>query len=83
MDAWPDDEPPLSPYTSVGWARMRLYCPADDPDPGIGDHGERHLIQFWPVPEAAPPIHPEITEEDRQARAAYAVDMAMSVEDYS
>ncbi|GHE58285.1 hypothetical protein [Streptomyces capitiformicae] len=86
LDAWPDDEPPLQAPTSPGafdgWVRMRLYCHADDPEPGIGDHGERHLIQFWPAPEA-PPIHPEITEEDRQARADYAADMAIPVEDYT
>ncbi|EKX63782.1 hypothetical protein [Streptomyces ipomoeae] len=79
MDAWPDDEPPLRAPFSRGWVRMRLYCHADDPEPGIGDHGERHLVQLWPAP-ATPPLHPDITEEDRQARAEYAADMAMSVE---
>ncbi|UUU33751.1 hypothetical protein JIX56_30055 [Streptomyces sp. CA-210063] len=80
LDAWPEDEPPLKNFD--GWVRMRLYCHADDPEPGIGDHGERHLIQLWPAPET-PPIHPEITEEDRRARAEYAADMAMPVEDYT
>ena len=36
--------------------------------PGIGDPGERHLIQRWQAPEAAP-LHPEITEADRQQHA--------------
>ncbi|MGR6974921.1 hypothetical protein ACU639_35875 [Streptomyces cynarae] len=52
-----------------------LYCHADDPEPGIGDHGERHLVQLWRATQA-PPLHPEITEEDRQARAEYAADRA-------
>ncbi|MEU8911369.1 hypothetical protein, partial [Streptomyces mirabilis] len=87
LDAWPDDEPPLEfpiPLSSDGsdWMRMRLYCHTDDPEPGIGDHGERHLVQLWPAPHT-PPVHPDITEADRQARAAYAADMAMPVEDYS
>ncbi|MEU0822987.1 hypothetical protein [Streptomyces mirabilis] len=85
LDAWPDDEPPLEfPLStdSSDWVRMRLYCHADDPEPGIGDHGERHLVQLWPAPHT-PPVHPDITEADRQARADYAADMAMPVEDYS
>ncbi|WP_043687301.1 hypothetical protein [Streptomyces xylophagus] len=88
LDAWPDDEPPL--YLSAaggesggeGWVRMRLYCHADDPEPGLGDHGERHLIQLWPAPETAP-LHPEITEADRQQRAEYAQAMDTPVEDYT
>ncbi|MER5535375.1 hypothetical protein [Streptomyces mirabilis] len=85
MDAWPDDEPLLEvPFSSDGsdWVRMRLYCHADDPEPGTGDHGERNLVQLWPAPQTLP-VHPDITEADRQARAAYAADMAMPVEDYS
>ncbi|MFF3148305.1 hypothetical protein ACFVRU_43000 [Streptomyces sp. NPDC057927] len=85
LDAWPDDEPPLEfPFStdSSDWVRMRLYCHADDPEPGIGDHGERHLVQLWPAPHT-PPVHPDITEADRQARADYAADMAMPMEDYS
>ncbi|MER6374017.1 hypothetical protein ABT255_37855 [Streptomyces mirabilis] len=85
LDAWPDDEPPLEfPFSTDGpdWVRMRLYCHADDSEPGIGDHGERHLVQLWPAPHT-PPVHPDITEADRQARADYAADMAMPVEDYS
>ncbi|MFF2133682.1 hypothetical protein ACFVW1_51890 [Streptomyces olivochromogenes] len=61
---------------------MRLYYHADDPEPGIGDHGERHLVQLWPAPHT-PPVHPDIAEADRQARADYAAGMAMPVEDYS
>ncbi|MFF4656326.1 hypothetical protein [Streptomyces sp. NPDC001381] len=76
LDAWPQDEAPLAlpPSTdSGGWVRMRLYCHTDDPTPGIGDHGERHLVQLWRAPHS-PPAHPEITEEDQQARAAYAAE---------
>ncbi|WP_435642246.1 hypothetical protein ACR9VJ_00165 [Streptomyces sp. H49] len=61
---------------------MRLYCHADDPEPGTGDHGERHLVQLWPAPQT-PPVHSDISEEDRQARAEYAADMAKPVEDYT
>lgn len=86
LDAWPDDEPPLQAPpafdASDGWVRLRLYCHADDPEPGIGDHGERHLVQLWAAPES-PPVHPEITEEDRQARAEYAAEMAVPAEDYT
>ncbi|MET9912979.1 hypothetical protein ABZZ74_40470 [Streptomyces sp. NPDC006476] len=85
LDAWPDEEPPLQlPAAPDGgtWVRMRLYCQADDPEPGIGDHGERHLIQLWPSPESAP-LHPEITEADRQQRAEYAASMAVPVEEYT
>jgi hypothetical protein len=85
LDAWPDEEPALeapSSPDSHDWMRMRLYCHADDPEPGIGDHGERHLVQLWPAAQT-PPIHPDITEEDRQARAEYAADMATPVEDYT
>jgi hypothetical protein len=85
LDAWPDEEPALeapSSSDSHDWMRMRLYCHADDPEPGIGDHGERHLVQLWPAPQT-PPTHPDITDEDRQARAEYAADMATPVEDYT
>ncbi|WP_227026093.1 hypothetical protein [Streptomyces fodineus] len=61
---------------------MRLYCHADDPDPGIGDHGERHLIQLWRAP-ATDPVHPPLSDEDRRARAQYAADMVTPVEDYT
>ncbi|MFC4506097.1 MULTISPECIES: hypothetical protein [Streptomyces] len=84
-DAWPPDEEPLGiqPSPESGdWVRMRLYCHADDPTPGIGDHGERHLVQFWPAPQT-PPVHPDITEEHRQARAEYAADRALTVDDYT
>lgn len=85
LDAWPEEQPPLEvPPSPDGydWVRMRLYCHADDPEPGIGDHGEHHLIHLWRAPEM-PPVHPEITEADRQARADYAADSAMPVEDYT
>ncbi|MEW2297530.1 hypothetical protein ABZ719_33320 [Streptomyces sp. NPDC006743] len=84
-DAWPQQEPALqlpSPPEQERWMRMRLYCHADDPEPGIGDHGERHLIQLWPEP-ASTPVHPELNDEDRQARAEYASDVASPVEDYT
>ncbi|MFG3207758.1 hypothetical protein [Streptomyces sp. NPDC048192] len=84
-DAWPEEEPPLSLPTSPEqepWARMRLYCHADDPEAGIGDHGERHLIQLWPAPPTDP-IHPALTDEDRQARAEYTAGLAGTVEDYT
>lgn len=85
LDAWSGEEPPLElPAAPEGgaWVRMRLYCHADDPEPGVGDHGERHLIQLWPAPETAP-VHPEITEADRQQRAEYAASMAVPVEEYT
>ncbi|MGW3118511.1 hypothetical protein ACWDBW_15470 [Streptomyces sp. NPDC001107] len=82
LDAWPEQEPPLYLPDGEGCVRMRLYCHTDDPEPGIGDHGERHLIQLWPAPEA-PPLHLEITEADRQQRADYAADKALPVEDYT
>ncbi|MYR87125.1 hypothetical protein GTY41_19790 [Streptomyces sp. SID685] len=82
-DAWPEEEPPLEASAKGdGWVRMRLYCHVDDAEPGTGDRGERHLIQFWPAPQT-PPVHPDISEADRQARAAYAADMANPVEDYT
>ncbi len=84
-DAWPEDQPPLKAPAAAGsgvWVRMRLYCHADDPEPGIGDHGERHLIQLWPAPRT-PPVHPDISEADRQARAEYAADMAKPPKDYT
>ncbi|MCC5481053.1 hypothetical protein [Streptomyces barringtoniae] len=84
-DAWPEDEPPLEvPPSNEGeqWVRMRLYSHADDPEPGIGDHGERHLVQLWRAPQA-PSLHPEITDADRQARAEYAAQMNMPVEEYT
>ncbi|MCZ0998449.1 MULTISPECIES: hypothetical protein [Streptomyces] len=79
LDAWPEEEPPLHlPPSPDGtdWVRMRLYCHTDDPEPGIGDHGERHLVQLWRAPRT-PPVHPEITEADRRARVDYAADMAI------
>jgi hypothetical protein len=84
-DAWPEQEPPLEmPLSGEGeeWVRMRLYCHADDPEPGIGDHGERHLVQFWRAHQA-PGVHPEITDADRQARAEYAAQMEVPVEEYT
>ncbi|MEU0437722.1 hypothetical protein ABZ153_40265 [Streptomyces sp. NPDC006290] len=50
--------------------------------PGIGDHGERHLIQLWPAPPT-PPVHSDLTEAARQARADYAADMATPVQGYT
>ncbi|MES9523793.1 hypothetical protein [Streptomyces capoamus] len=84
-DAWPEDEPPLPLGPLFGqdrWVRLRLYCHADDPVPGIGDHGERHLIQLWPAPPAAP-VHPALSEEDRRARAEYAAHTSAPVVDYT
>ncbi|MFG3207853.1 hypothetical protein [Streptomyces sp. NPDC048192] len=81
-EAWPEDEPALSMSASPGadkWVRMRLYCHADDYEPGIGDRGERHLIQLWPAP-ATDPLHPPISEQDRQARTEYATAMARQAE---
>ncbi|MCO8308848.1 hypothetical protein [Streptomyces sp. RKCA744] len=85
LDAWPDEQPSLEVLPTAGaseWVRMRLYCHADDPEPGIGDRGERHLVQLWRAPQT-PPVHPEITEEDRQARADYAAEQAIPVEEYT
>lgn len=85
MDAWPEEEPPLRLVCSPDqepWARLRLYCHADDPEPGIGDHGERHLIQLWPEPATAP-VHPALSDEDSQARAEYSADRARPVTEYT
>ncbi|MGW2621147.1 hypothetical protein [Streptomyces sp. NPDC001500] len=85
LDAWPPDETPLDiPPTSEGgeWVRMRLYCHADDPEPGIGDHGEHHLVQLWRAPRTTPE-HPEITDAHRQVRAEYAADRATPVDDFT
>ncbi|MEU6555304.1 hypothetical protein ABZ915_34290 [Streptomyces sp. NPDC046915] len=84
-DAWPEDEPPpqMAPLASRGdWVRMRLYCHADDPEPGIGDHGEHHLVQLWHAP-ATPALHPPLSEEDRQAREEYAAHQPGIVEEYT
>ncbi|MFF9409888.1 hypothetical protein ACF1B0_30845 [Streptomyces anandii] len=84
-DAWPDEEDPLEMPPAAGggdWVRLRLYCHADDPTPGIGDHGERHLLQLWHAP-LTDPVHPPLSNEDRQARAQYAAEMATPVEDYT
>ncbi|UXY25025.1 hypothetical protein N8I84_42115 (plasmid) [Streptomyces cynarae] len=84
-DAWPDQEPPLEiPPSANGeeWVRMRLYCHADNSEPGIGDRGERHLVQLWRAPQA-PGVHPELTDADRQARAEYAAQMGVPVEEYT
>ncbi|WP_067136810.1 hypothetical protein [Streptomyces yokosukanensis] len=83
-DTWPENEPairmPASPGTPQ-WVRMRMYCHADDYEPGIGDRGERHLIQLWPAPPADP-VHPPISNEDRQARTEYTTAMARQTEEY-
>ncbi|MYU05676.1 hypothetical protein GTY81_17685 [Streptomyces sp. SID8366] len=49
---------------------MRLYRHVDDPGPGVGDRGGMHLIQLWSAP-----VHLDISEADRQARADYTEDM--------
>ncbi|MGW4561547.1 hypothetical protein ACWEN3_03760 [Streptomyces sp. NPDC004561] len=84
-DAWPEAEPPLGMPAAAEpgqWVRLRLYCHADDPEPGIGDHGERHLIQLWQAPASAP-VHPALGEEDRQARAEYAASHDGAMEEYT
>ncbi|MER6456516.1 hypothetical protein ABT270_28515 [Streptomyces sp900105245] len=82
-DAWPEDEPPLQPLSAPDrWVRMRLYCHADNAEPGIGDHGERHLIQLWPA-SAAAPIHPALSEEDLRARGEYSANTTGSTEEYT
>ncbi|WP_244189043.1 hypothetical protein [Streptomyces yokosukanensis] len=83
-EAWPENEPairmPASPGT-LRWVRMRMYCSADDCEPGIGDRGERHLIQLWLAPPTDP-VHPPISDEDRQARTEYATALARPTEGY-
>lgn len=84
-DAWPEEEPPLRVHSSLDGdrgVRMRLYCHADDPEPGVGDHGERHLIQLWPAP-ATTPVHPPLREEDLLARAEYAANRSGPLTDYT
>ncbi|MEU6775139.1 hypothetical protein [Streptomyces sp. NPDC046759] len=84
-DAWPEEQPPFQApppaADSGGWVRMRLYCHVDNPQPGIGDHGERHLIQLWSAPQTLP-VHPDISAADRWARVEYAADMAKRGEHY-
>ncbi|MEV0502552.1 hypothetical protein AB0I84_33835 [Streptomyces spectabilis] len=82
-DAWPEDLPaPRLPASHDGWTRMRLYCHADHPDPGVGDHTERHLIQLWRAP-ATDPVHPALTADDRQARADYRAARTGPVQQYT
>ncbi|MFD9882600.1 hypothetical protein ACFWZT_14225 [Streptomyces alboflavus] len=84
-DAWPQDLPrPQMPLPSShhGWIRMRLYCHADAPEPGVDDHEERHLIQLWRAPATAP-VHPALSEEDRQARAEYTASRTGPVQEYT
>lgn len=38
----------------AGRFHVRLYGRADSNEPGIGDRGERHLIQLWPATEQPP-----------------------------
>ncbi|MGW2651642.1 hypothetical protein ACWC2T_43925 [Streptomyces sp. NPDC001393] len=84
LASWPEDEPvihmPASPDAEQ-WVRMRLYCHAEDYEPGIGDRGERHLIQLWPAPPTHP-VHPPVSEKDQQARTEYTAAMAHQEEYY-
>ncbi|MEW2527548.1 hypothetical protein [Streptomyces sp. NPDC047071] len=82
-DAWPQDLPtPPLPPAHDGWIRMRLYCHTDDPEPGTGEHTERHLIQFWPAP-ATDPVHPALSDNDRQARADYRAARTGPIQEYT
>ncbi|MFF7266752.1 hypothetical protein ACFZCL_41740 [Streptomyces sp. NPDC008159] len=84
-DTWPEDRPilrmplPSAQHSSI---RMRSYCHADNPEPGIRDHGERHLIQLWQAP-ATGPVHPALSEEDRQARTEYKETRIGPVQEYT
>ncbi|OIJ99216.1 hypothetical protein BIV25_09280 [Streptomyces sp. MUSC 14] len=70
-EAEPDDGPLRLPADRMPvWIRMRLYCHTADPEPGIGDRGERHLIQLWAAPEE-PPVHPQPTASDLVLRRSY------------
>ncbi|MFF3918355.1 hypothetical protein ACFYZB_33625 [Streptomyces sp. NPDC001852] len=53
------------------WIRMRLHC--HTPEPGVGDRGERHLMQLWAAPQQ-PPVHPRLTESELTQRRAYKED---------
>ncbi|MFH8342611.1 hypothetical protein [Streptomyces sp. AM6-12] len=60
------DFPTEMPY---GWRcgpatqTSAVVAPTTDtgPEPGIGDHGERLLVQRWLAPQT-PPVHPHISE---------------------
>ncbi|GAA2321766.1 hypothetical protein Scani_00570 [Streptomyces caniferus] len=85
LDAWPADQPPLhitAAPDSGAWVRLRLHCHTDNREPGLGDRGERHLLQLWPAPQS-PPEHPPLTEAHQRDRADYARHAAMPVEDYT
>ncbi|CAO5184562.1 conserved hypothetical protein [Frankia sp. AiPs1] len=85
VDAWPDHEAPLVIPPAAGdpqWIRLRLHCHVDHHEPGLGDRGERHLIQLWHA-EQTPPIHPPLSAADLEARAAYAEAANSPVEEYA
>ncbi|MFJ4585660.1 hypothetical protein [Streptomyces echinatus] len=77
-EAEPDEGPlPLPIEQLPAWMRMRLYCHTATPECGVGDRGERHLIQLWAAPEE-PPVHPELTESDLAQRRGYKEDFDQS-----
>ncbi|MER6565158.1 hypothetical protein ABT288_02930 [Streptomyces sp. NPDC001093] len=63
------------------WARGAEALLDEDDFAGIGDRGERHLIQLWPA-QPTDPVHPPISDEDLQARTEYATAMARQAEEY-
>ncbi|MEV4441391.1 hypothetical protein AB0K09_20675 [Streptomyces sp. NPDC049577] len=74
----PDDGPLTLPTDQVpAWIRMRLYCHTPDPEPGVGNRGERHLIQLWAAPQE-PPVHPEPAPSDLALRHSYKEDFDQS-----
>jgi len=84
-NAWPGDEPVLqvpvtAPPPALG-TRMRLYRRVDHYEPGLGDRGERHLVQLWPA-RPSPPVHAELTAVNVEDRA-YAEMAARPVEEYT
>ncbi|MFI2206729.1 hypothetical protein ACH47Z_39615 [Streptomyces sp. NPDC020192] len=58
---------------------QRRYCHTPNPEPGIGDRGERHLSQLWAAPQQ-PPVHPQLTESDLTQRRAYKEDFDQSAD---
>ncbi|GAA3131432.1 hypothetical protein GCM10010521_16760 [Streptomyces rameus] len=77
-EAEPEDGPLQLPVDHLpASVRMRLYCHTPDPEPGVGDRGERHLIQLWAAARQ-PPVHPRLTESHLTQRRAYKEDFDQS-----
>ncbi|MEV5719085.1 hypothetical protein AB0L41_34800 [Amycolatopsis mediterranei] len=81
-ERWPVHEAPLQAPEDAPWVRLRLHCRAEHSEPGLGDRGERHLVQLWPAPPT-PPVHPPLAAADIRARATYEDAAGRPVEEYT